>query len=48
MLIGVESCNTIDNPHTRVCVRNKGKRMNIKVFNLMLGVNATRFLVQYQ
>ena len=39
------SCNTIDDLYTRVCVPNKVTNMNIKVFNLMSGINETRFLV---
>ena len=42
------SCNTVDNPYARVCVPNKVKNINVKVFNLMSGVNETRFLVQYE
>ena len=40
------SCNAIDDPYARVCVRNKIKSMNVKVFNLMLGENE-RFLIQH-
>ena len=39
------SCNAIDDLYTRVCVPNKVTNMNIKVFNLMSGINETRFLV---
>ena len=42
------SCNTIDDPCARVCVLNKVKKMNVKVFNLVSGVNETRFLVQHK
>ena len=42
------SFNTIGDPYTRVCVPNKVKNMNAKVFNLMSGVNETRFLVQHK
>ena len=38
--------NTIDVVYTRVCVPNKVKNMNVKVFNLMPGVNETIFLFQ--
>ena len=40
------SCNTIDKSYARVCVLDKVK--NVKVFNLTLGVNETRFLVQHK
>ena len=43
-----EICNTIDDPYARVCVRNKVKNMNVKVFNLMSWVNETKPLVQHQ
>ena len=39
------SCNTTDDLYTWVCVPNKVTNMNIKVFNLMSGINETRFLV---
>ena len=41
-----ESCSFIDDHYTRVCVPNKVKNINVKVFNLMLWVNETRFLIQ--
>ena len=39
---------SVDNPYAQVCVPNKVKKINVKVFNLMSGVNGTRFLVQHQ
>ena len=42
------SCNTIDDPYDRACVSNKVKNMNEKVFDLMSGVNKTRFSVQHE
>ena len=41
------SCNTIYNLYTWDFGLNKAKNMNTKVFNLMFGVNETRFLVQH-
>ena len=38
--------NTIDVPYTRVFVPSKAKNMNVKVFNLMPGVNETIFLLR--
>ena len=32
------SCNTIDDPYSRLCVPNKIKNVNVKVFNLMMNV----------
>ena len=40
------NCNAIDDPYAQICVPNKVKSMNLKVANLMSGVNKTRFLVQ--
>ena len=40
------SCNTINDLYAQVCVPNKVKHMNVKVPNLVLGVNETRFSVQ--
>ena len=42
------SCNTIDDPYHRVCVPNKVKNKNVKVFTLMSCVNETIFLVQHE
>ena len=42
------SCNTIDDPYARVCVPNKIKNINSKVFNLMPEINETTFLVQHE
>ena len=42
------SCNTVDDPYGRIFVPNKIKNMNVKVFNLMWGVNETRFLGQHE
>ena len=40
------SCNTIDDLYARICVSNKVKNTNVKVFNFIFGVDETRFLVQ--
>ena len=40
------SCNIINDPYAQLCVPNKIKNMNVKVFNLMSVVNESRFLVQ--
>lgn len=40
------SFNTFDNPYVQVCVPNKARNMNVKVFNLISRVNKTRYLVQ--
>ena len=43
LLIG---CNTINDPYARVCVSKKVKNMKIKAFNLISGINETRFIVE--
>ena len=47
-LISVVEDLTIDDSYARVCVPNKVKNMNVKVSNLMSGVNKIRFLVQHE
>ena len=47
-LWSVVSCNAIDDPFTRICLPDKVKNMNGKVFNLMSGVDETRFLLQHE
>ena len=44
----ISSCNTIDDPYAWVWVPNKIKDINVNVFNLMLSVNETRFLVWHE
>ena len=39
----VGSCNTIDEPYSRVCIPNKVKNLNMKVLDLMSRVNEIRF-----
>ena len=36
------SCNTLDNPMTKLCVPNVIKRINIKVYNFLMRLNQTR------
>ena len=42
------SFNTIDDPRAWVCVPNKVRNMNVKVFYFMSGVNETRYLIQHE
>ena len=48
-IVSVSKCcgsfNTIDDRYAQVCITNKMKNMNVKVFKLISGVNETRFLV---
>ena len=41
------SCNFFYGRYAQICVLNKVKNMNVKVFHLMLRVNETRCLVQH-
>ena len=36
------SCNNINNPPAKLCVPDAVKNLNVKVFNLVSGVNETR------
>ena len=42
------SCTTIGNYYVRINVADKVKNINIKIFNLILEVKETRFLVQHE
>ena len=50
--VAVNKCggnsNTIDDPYARVGFPKKIKNINVKLFNLLSGVNDTRFLVQHE
>ena len=37
------NCSNINDPHSKICVPDIIKSLNVKVFNLMLGTNETRF-----
>ena len=36
------SCNNINNPCTKFCVPDVVKNLNVKLFNLVSGINETR------
>ena len=38
------SCNTINNPYTKLCVPDTIKNINVKVFNLVSRTNETRHI----
>ena len=38
------SCNNINDPYAKMCVRNVVKSLNAKVFNLMSITNVTRHI----
>ena len=37
-----ESCNTLDDPMTKLCVPNIVKRVNMKVYNFLMRLNEAR------
>ena len=51
-LIGVNKCggicNAVDDLYARAFVLNKVKNMNLKVVNVMSGLNKTKFSVQHE
>ena len=42
------SCNTVDDPYAQLFDVNKVEILNLKVFNLVLDVNETGFMVQQE
>ena len=42
------SCNNINDQHTKICVPDVVKNLNIKVFNLMSRTNETRLIQWYE
>ena len=38
------SCNTINDPYTKICVPDQNKNTNVKVFNLLLITTETRHI----
>ena len=42
------SCNNINDPHTKWCVPDVAKNLNIKAFNLMSRTNETRHIEQHE
>ena len=41
-------CITCNYPYAHVCVQNRVKNMNVKVFNLMSWVNKARYIVKHE
>ena len=39
------SCNTLDNPMTKLCVPNVIKRVNMQVYNFLMMLNETRIVL---
>ena len=42
-----ESCNTINNLSNKVCVPNKTEDLNLKVFNMITGINELKTLTKH-
>ena len=42
------SCNTINDPHAKLCVPDIIKNINVKVFNLMSRTNETRHIERHK
>ena len=41
------SCNTIDDPFGRICVPNKIEDINLKLFNMINGINESKTLSKH-
>ena len=41
------SCNTLDDPSSRIFVSNKAENVNIKVFNMITRVNESKTLTKH-
>ena len=42
------SCNTLDNPMRKLCVPNVIKRVNMQVYNFLMGLNETRNVLWHE
>ena len=42
------SCNNINNPYAKLCIPDIIKKINVKVFNLMLRINETRQILWHE
>ena len=43
----VQSCNTLNDLSSKVCVPNKTEYLNLNVFNLIAGVNELKILTKH-
>ena len=41
------NCNTVEDPSRRICVSNKIEYVNLKVFNIVKGINESKTLAKY-
>ena len=42
------SCNTLDNPMTKLCIRDVIKRVNMQVYNFLMRLNETRNVLWHE
>ena len=42
------SCNTLDNPMTKLCIPNVIKRVNMQVYNFLMRLNETRNVLWHE
>ena len=42
------SCNTLDNPMTKLCLPNLIKRLNMQVYNFLIRLNETRNVLWHE
>ena len=42
------NCNTINDPHAKLCVPDIAKNINVKVFNLIQRINETRHIIWHE
>ena len=42
------SCNTLDNPMTKLCVPNVIKKVNMQVYNFLMRLNETRIALWHE
>ena len=42
------SCNTLDDPMAKLCVPNIVRRVNMKVYKFLMGLNETRNVLQHE
>ena len=43
----IVNCNTVEDPFGRICVSNEIEYVNLKVFNIVKGINESNTLAKY-
>ena len=41
------SCNTVEDPFSRICVSNKIEEVNLEAFNIIKGINESKTLAKH-